>query len=343
MNIYYGLESLPHPPWEATSITIGVFDGVHVGHQQLIRATLEKARQEGIPALVLTFDVHPQEVLRPDQAPDYLCTLQHRLERFSDLGVDQVLIARFDRAFAEFSAEEFVQHVLVHRLRARHVTAGPDFRFGHGRQGDVEFLQAMGNRFGFETHVLAPITDPNGVRISSTYLRQLVRAGAVEEAQHLLGEPLTWTGTVVRGNQWGSSLGFPTANLKPVARLVTPAEGVYVARARFPQQWYWGALSIGMKPTFASVHPPASGVIPSGTTDEVTPSGAIPSGATTRVVPTSPFIEIYLLDFPYQSLYGRTLHIQIVAYLRAQQRFDSLEALRDQIARDVEQVRKLMG
>jgi len=310
MNIYFGPDTLPQEPvWEGSAVTIGVFDGVHLGHQALISQTLRHARQEGIPAVAFTFDRHPAETLRPESAPHYIQTVSRRLQRLSEFGMDHAVLTRFDTNFASVPAREFVERVLLDPLRMKHIVLGEDFRFGRGREGDVELLKEMGTHHGFEVHLVPSVEVEGGVRVSSSYIRELIRAGDMQESAHLMGEYWQWTGTVVRGDGRGTDFGFPTANLKPVARLITPAEGVYACRAYLDRQWYSAAVSVGTKPVFPD---------------------------------SPPVIEAYLIDFDYRTLYGCTIDLQFIQFLREQWAFESVEALLEQIHRDVEQTRQIV-
>jgi riboflavin kinase/FMN adenylyltransferase len=310
MNIYFGLDALPaEPAWEGAAVTIGVFDGVHLGHQALIARTLQHARTNGMPAIVLTFDRHPAETVRPESAPLYIHTISHRLERLAECGVDHAVLARFDSSLASTPASEFAEQVLVRQLHAKHLILGDDFRFGHGREGNVELLRTMGESHGFEVHVIASVEGAGGVRVSSSYIRECIQAGDMREVIQLMGGAWQWTGTVVRGDGRGTGFGFPTANLRPVTRLLSPAEGVYACRAKLEGRWYAAAVSAGTKPVFPN---------------------------------SPPSIEAYLIDFEHRPLYGCTIDIQFIQFLRKQQAFESTDALLEQIHRDVIQTKDLI-
>lgn len=311
MNIYFGLDSLPQEPvWEGTALTIGVFDGVHLGHQALLSQTLRLARDKGLPAVVFTFDRHPAETLRPESAPPYIHTVSHRLHRLAQFGMDHVVLAHFDASLAAVTAPDFVERVLLNQLRIKHIILGNDFQFGRGREGNVPLLQAMGAVHGFEVHLVPSVQDTANLRISSSAIRELIRAGEMQEAAKRLGEDWQWTGTVLRGDGRGTGFGFPTANLKPVTKLVSPAEGVYACRAFVGRHAYAAAVSVGTKPMFPD---------------------------------SDPSVEAYLIDFPYRPLYGRTLDLQFIQFLRRQGTFETVEALLEQMQRDVEQTRQIIG
>ncbi len=304
MSWLVGLPALGRPLAQGGAVAIGVFDGVHLGHQALVAEAVRWARHQGTPAVALTFDPHPNAVVSPSDAPSLVCTLAHRVERLRALGIDLVVVLPFSRALASLSPEAFIQQVLVEGLGAGAVVVGDDFRFGHRRAGSVETLRAYG---AFEVCVVPPVV-ALGERVSSTRVRQLVQAGELETAQQLLGEPFHWEGIVVRGEARGRTLGYPTANLVPYTNLVCPPDGVYACRAIVQESVYAAAVSVGKPPMFDSAH------------------------AT---------VEAYLIDFPATDLYGQVLTLQFLRRLRSQQRFDGVDALRDQMAQDVEQTRAI--
>ena len=275
-------------PGKRRRVAIGTFDGVHLGHREVI----------GGADTVLTFDPHPQVVVRPDAAPKLLMPFEIKRDVIAGLGVDELVVIHFDAEFRRRSAEEFVQDVLVGRLGASEVRVGENFRFGSGARGDAEFLAG---RDEFATTVV-PMVEVEGETISSTQIRALVSAGDVERARRFLGAPFMLEGEVVRGDGRGHELGMPTANIAPDPRYVSPGHGVYAA-------WAHGrpaAVNVGVRPTFDS----GRGLL----------------------------VEAYLLDFD-GDLYGETLRVAFVKRLRGERRFESAEALVDQMRRDVEEVR----
>lgn len=288
-------------------VAVGVFDGVHRGHQTLLAQAQARARAEGIPCIALTFDPHPSEVIRPMHPTPLLCPVDHRIERLLHYGADLVVVQPFTEAFARLTAEVFIQQILVEQLHARAVVVGEDFRFGHRQQGDTALLRRIGP---FEVITVSPVVDESGERISSTRIRRLVQAGALQEAAQLLGEPFYWAGVVVRGESRGQTLGYPTANLMPLGRLVRPPEGVYACVAHLEGKRYGAAVSVGTPPMFP--HSP-------------------------------PLVEAYLVDFPPRSLYGRVMALQFLQRLRPQRKFESLDALVEQMASDVEQTRQIVA
>ena len=278
-------------------VALGTFDGVHRGHREVIRGA----------DTVLTFDPHPLSVIAPARTPPLLTTLERKAELVAGLGVDELVVVPFDRTFAALTADEFVERVIVERLRATHVSVGENFRFGHGAEGDAERLAADGR---FETRVAA-LLEVDAEVVSSSHIRGLVLGGAVEYADELLGAPFTITREVVHGDKRGRELGYPTANLLPADGYVTPGHGVYACRARTAAgQTYAAATSVGVRPMF------------------VTGRGEL--------------IEAFLLDFD-GDLYGQPLRLEFLKRLRGEKRFESVEALIEQMARDVDEARALAG
>jgi riboflavin kinase / FMN adenylyltransferase len=283
-------------------VAVGTFDGVHRGHREVIAGA----------DTVLTFDPHPVAVVRPDAAPRLLTRLDRKAELIGGLGVEELVVIPFDREFANRSAQEFVDDVLVGALQATHVSVGENFRFGHKAQGDAEMLRADDR---FETRV-QPLIEAAGEIVSSSHIRGLLLGGHVEEANPLLVDPFQMRGEVVHGDKRGRELGYPTANLVPDPAFVTPGHGVYACRAGLgaadpdADGWWTAAVNIGIRPQF------------------VTGRGEL--------------IEAYLLDYE-GDLYGRELRIDFLQRLRGERRFDSVEALLEQMARDVDEARAIAG
>jgi riboflavin kinase/FMN adenylyltransferase len=252
---------------------------------------------------VLTFDPHPVSVISPQAAPKLLTTLERKAELAGDLGVQELVVVPFDEAFAAQTAQEFIDDVLVGRLGATHVAVGENFRFGHMAVGDPDLLRRDGR---FETREV-PLLEVDGEVISSSHIRGLILGGAVEYAGTLLGSPVTLDGPVVHGDARGRTLGFPTANLVPQDAYITPAHGVYACRARTADgSWHAAATSIGVRPQF------------------VTGRGEL--------------IEAFLIDFD-GDLYGQSLRLEFLKRLRGEKRFESVDALLEQMARDVDEAR----
>lgn len=297
--------ALPRRDEQPVCVALGFFDGVHLGHQQVIRQMLAEARQHDSLGVVITFDQHPNTVVAPQRVPPLLQTLSQKLRSLGALGPDAIWLMRFDRALSRLSPEQFVQQLREGLPRLRSVYVGANFRFGHRRAGDVALLQALGQRFGFAVHGLSVLALDGSV-ISSTRIRQAIATGRLEAAAQMLGRPYALAGRVVRGDGLGRQLGFPTANLDTTG-LVLPPRGVYAARCEVEQQAYRAVLNIGTRPTIT------------------------PHAQTWRV-------EVHLLDFTGE-LYDREIEVVVLDKLREEQRFPSLEALRQQIEADVARVR----
>jgi len=312
MQRWRGVEAAP-AGWGRSVVTIGVFDGVHRGHQRTIGHTVERARDLGVASVVVTFDPHPSEVVRPGSHPAILTEAARKAELIEQLGVDVLCVIPFTLDFSKLSAETFVHDVLVEHLHATVVVVGENFRFGHKAAGDVGRLAQLRRTFGFTVEG-APLVSSDTTTetvVSSTYIRSCVDAGDVAEAARALGRPHRLEGVVVRGDQRGRELGFPTANLLVAPHAAIPADGVYAAyvrRGRSNGPALKGAVSVGTNPTF--------------------------SGRERRV-------EVYLLDFD-ADLYGERLSLDYVARLREQRRYDGVQPLIDQIAKDVEDARAVL-
>jgi riboflavin kinase/FMN adenylyltransferase len=287
-------------PLRRVVLTLGNFDGVHLGHQAIVRRAVAEARALDGQVVVLTFHPHPVAVLAPDRAPAMLQSLHDRLARLRDLGPDVAVVQRFTPRFAATEPEAFVREFLQRHLDLRHVVVGYNVNFGRNRAGTVETLRSLGAQHGFAVDDVGPVT-VGEIKVSSSGVRKLVAAGDVVRARELLGRPFALRGRVVRGEQRGRALGFPTANLSRCAGLVLPADGVYAVRAVLDGTRHAAVLNVGVRPTFGELR---------------------------RTV------EAFLLDFDAQ-LYGRWLTLELVERLRGEQRFAGPEALRQAIAADV--------
>ena len=248
MDIYHGIDELR---LEGTAVAIGVFDGVHLGHQAVLSAASRMGHETGLKAVALTFDINPAVLLAPQRAPLSICTVQQRtalVERYG--GIDATVIVHFDHAFASLSPDDFVRTILLDRLGASHVFVGTDFHYGHRRAGDTSTLAAEGAQYGFTVDVVQPVV-VDGERVSSTRIRSLIQAGDVVGASRLLGHPFAMAGTVGHGKKLGREIGFPTANLSPTdPRQLYPADGVYAAYATLADgRVMRAAVSVGDNPT----------------------------------------------------------------------------------------------
>jgi riboflavin kinase/FMN adenylyltransferase len=294
---------------EDTWLTIGSFDGVHRGHQKVVRELTAGARAAGAPAVVLTFFPHPAAILKGRDYPFYLTTPEERASLLGNLGVDYVITHPFNEEVANTTAHDFIARLHKH-LGMSHLRVGHDFALGKDRQGDAETLSKLGQKFGYTLNRTKAITDHGDV-ISSSRIRFLLGAGQVDKAAELLGRNFSVEGKVVLGDQRGHGLGFPTANLELWPELAIPAAGVYVCRARVGGQ-SWGAVTnVGVRPTF-------------------------------EVNPVPPRVEAHLLDFE-ADIYGQTLKIAFLARIRGERRFASVDALVAQIQKDVRQARQMLA
>ena len=289
-------------------LAIGVFDGVHRGHQAVISTSAEHARAgSGIP-VVVTFDPHPMKVLRPSQAPHLLTATEHKIGLIRDLGVRHLLILKFDKAFAATAPEDFVHQLVMHAKPLREICVGHEWSFGKGRRGNLALLRKLGAQFNFQVVGIPAVTLADGESISSTAIRQAIEAGDLKKAAEMLGHDYTILGTVVPGERLGKKIGFPTANLSAHSEQFPP-NGVYFAQATVDATSYPGLVNLGHRPT---VH-----------TDK-----------SERV------LEVHLLDFD-RDIYGKEVEVRFICYLRPEQKFENLDALVTQIERDVQQARQL--
>jgi riboflavin kinase / FMN adenylyltransferase len=308
MQRWRGTQAAPGG-WGRAVTTIGVFDGVHRGHQQIIGHAVKRAGELGVQSVVVTFDPHPAEVVRPGSHPAVLTEPARKADLIEALGVDVLCVIPFTAEYSRLSPEEFVHDALVEHLHTALVVVGENFRFGHKQAGDVELLTRLGRTFGFAVEG-APLVADEGTVFSSTYIRSCVDAGDVVAAARALGRPHRLEGVVVRGDQRGRELGYPTANLLVPARAAVPADGIYAAwlirerdGVRLP-----AAVSIGTNPTF--------------------------SGKERRV-------EAFVLDFE-GDLYGERVSLDFADRLREQRTYQGIEPLIAQIAEDVEQTREVL-
>jgi riboflavin kinase/FMN adenylyltransferase len=308
---------LRHPAaLEATDrgavVAIGNFDGVHLGHQIVIRRAGELARTAGAPLAVLTFEPHPYHVFHPQAPPFRLTPLRAKAHLIGDLGVDLLFVLHFDLALAQVSAEDFVRDVIVSRTAAHHVLVGYDFHFGHKRRGTPALLQQEGAKHGFAVTVIAPLEAAGGVVYSSTQIRQHLAAGRPREAAVLLGRPFEIEGRVESGDKRGRTIGFPTANLT-LGDYLRPAGGVYAVRIAIegeaPLVWRAGVANLGTRPTV--------------------------DGTDLR-------LEAHLFDFA-GDLYGKHLRVALVEHLRPERKFAGIDALKAQIAADAGQARAVLA
>ncbi|MEU5577552.1 bifunctional riboflavin kinase/FAD synthetase [Streptomyces huasconensis] len=312
MQRWRGLEDIPQD-WGRSVVTIGSYDGVHRGHQLIIGRAVERARQLGVPAVVVTFDPHPSEVVRPGSHPPLLAPHHRRAELMADLGVDAVLILPFTTEFSKLSPADFVVKVLVDKLHARVVVEGPNFRFGHKAAGNVDLLAELGRTYDYEVDVidLYVTGEAGGGRpFSSTLTRSLVAEGDMTGAAEILGRPHRVEGVVVRGAQRGRELGYPTANVETLPHTAIPADGVYAGWLHVEGEAMPAAISVGTNPQFDG---------------------------------TERTVEAYAIDRVGLDLYGLHVAVDFLAFVRGQAKFDSIDALLVAIADDVKKSRELVA
>ncbi|MCA1221139.1 bifunctional riboflavin kinase/FAD synthetase [Streptomyces sp. 8L] len=312
MQRWRGLEDIPQD-WGRSVVTIGSYDGVHRGHQLIIGRTVERARELGVPSVVVTFDPHPSEVVRPGSHPPLLAPQHRRAELMADLGVDAVLILPFTVEFSKLSPADFIVKVLVDKLHARAVVEGPNFRFGHRAAGNVDVLAELGTTYDYEVDVidLRVTGEAGGGRpFSSTLTRGLVAEGDVRGAGEILGRPHRVEGVVVRGAQRGRELGYPTANVATLPHSAIPADGVYAGWLTASGERMPAAVSVGTNPQFDGVE---------------------------RTV------EAYAIDRVGLDLYGLHVAVDFLAYVRGQEKFESIDALLEAMAGDVKRCSDLIA
>lgn len=312
MQVIRDLSDCPYPS-EGTVVTIGAYDGVHLGHRAVIGEVRRLAAERGCRSAVVTFDRHPAQIVRPESAPRLLTDLDQKLELLTDTGVDMTALIHFDAERARETAEDFVRSVLVECLQTRAVVVGEDFHFGHHRRGNVALLRALGADYGFEVEPMALIPRTDGVDepVSSTAVRRALAGGEVDIAARLLGRPFEARGVVVRGDQRGRLLGFPTANVEVPNQICLPADGVYAGWYERPDgSVHPCAINLGRRPTFYE-HADHS------------------------------LLEAHLLDFA-DDLYGEAARVRFVEFLRSERKFDGIDALVAQLKHDVDAARRVL-
>ncbi|HEX8772041.1 MAG TPA: bifunctional riboflavin kinase/FAD synthetase [Pyrinomonadaceae bacterium] len=303
MRLFHGTDNakIERP----TVLTLGVFDGLHLGHQLIMRTVVERALSTGAVPTVITFDPHPRAVLHPESAPPLLQTFDQKIEAFGVLGLEQTIVIRFNKAFAQIRAEDFLRDVVSERLQAREVYLGRGFAFGHDREGTIELLRKVSDRLGFRAEEV-PEVQLRGQRISSSRIRQLLSEGRPNLARRMLGRPYGVEGRVVRGHERGRTLGFPTANLRPQNRVI-PRNGVYVTATLIEGAWRRSITNVGTRPTFEQA--------------------------------AEPSVETYVINWS-GDLYGDVLRVRFLHRLRDERKFASVEDLRAQIAQDLERANR---
>lgn len=302
MRLFHGTDNadIQRP----TVLTLGVFDGLHLGHQLIISTVVERAKETGAVPTVITFDPHPRAVLHPESAPPLLQTLDQKVEGFGVLGIEQTIVIRFDEEFSRIRAEEFLAGVVKERMQAKEVYLGCGFAFGHDREGTIELLRRSSQRLGFFADEVPEVRVHNR-RVSSSKVRELLAEGRVNLARRLLGRPYGVEGLVEHGSERGRLLGFPTANLHPKNRVI-PRHGVYVTGTLIDGQWHRSVTNVGVRPTFDSNPEPS--------------------------------VETFVIDWE-GNLYGDVIRIRFLHRLRDEKKFGSVDELKAQIKKDVSRTR----
>lgn len=302
MKIFHGTENanIMRP----TVLTLGVFDGLHLGHQRIMETVVERAKSIGAVPTAITFDPHPRAVLHPESAPPLLQPLDQRLANFEVLGIEQAIVIAFNREFASQPAEVFLSDIVHDRLHAREVYLGEGFAFGKNRGGNIGLLRSVGETLGFVADEVDEV-QIRGHRVSSSAIRELLVEGRVNLARRMLGRPYGVEGVIIRGNRRGHTIGFPTANLKPVNRVI-PRYGVYATATLIDGRWRKSITNIGIRPTFES--------------------------------DADPSIETYVFDFD-GDLYGAVLRVRFLHRIRDERKFNGIDELKDQIVKDTARAR----
>jgi riboflavin kinase/FMN adenylyltransferase len=299
MRLFHGTDNakIARP----TVLTLGVFDGLHLGHQLIMRTVVERAKAIDAVPTVITFDPHPRALLHPESAPPLLQTFDQKIEALGVLGIEQTIVIRFDKEFSQIRAEEFLRTVIADRLHAKEVYLGCGFAFGHNREGNIELLRAASRNLGFFADEV-PEVRLRGRRVSSSRIRELLQQGRVNVARRMLGRPYGVEGMVVRGAERGAKLGFPTANLHPQNRVI-PSSGVYVTATLIDGQWRRSVTNIGTRPTFDSDNRSS--------------------------------VETFVMNWS-GDLYGDVLRVRFLHRLRDEKKFSSVDELKSQIDCDVQ-------
>jgi riboflavin kinase/FMN adenylyltransferase len=289
---------------EGIVLGLGNFDGVHIAHQEIIKTCIHQARAQGLPACILTFNPHPSAILRPDANYQPIISLEQRLEIFKELGVDRTYVINFTKDFAALSAYDFVEKVLVNQLKVKRVVTGYNFFFGHNREGDNNFLHKLADQFGFIYQCIDKVSY-NHHEVSSSYIKKMLKFGAIGIASALLGRKYCISGKIVKGFQRGRTIGFPTINIELSQDILHPVYGVYLAHVLLGGHSYFGIANIGIRPTFSG---------------------------------TIPLLEVHIFNFQHD-VYGREVCVELLQFIRPERKFPSVDMLTKQIKTDVDSCR----
>jgi len=291
-------------------VTIGVFDGIHIGHEAVIKEVVKTARASGLRSVVVTFDPHPMKILNKKHFVPSLISLKHRVDLIKRLGVDKVLVVRFNKRIADLSPEKFIEDIAIRKLAAKKIIVGEDFCFGKGAMAGVEKLGRIARMYSVGLKVVKPVKKDSHI-VSSTIIRRLIIEGAIGKASRLLGRPFSILGTVVSGTRLARTLGYPTANINPHHEIMPPS-GVYAVKVKFRKRTYKGVMNIGTKPTFYD-----------------------------HGRDLEPTIEVHIFNF-HERIYGRDLEITFICKLRREKKFNTIDSLIKQIKEDEAAARALL-
>ena len=309
MKVIYGLKNLKKPI-KSSIATIGVFDGVHIAHKEILRRVVERSRKLGLPSVAVTFYPHPLRVLNQNARILSLVSLKHRVELIRDSGIDYLIVVNFTKSIADMPADMFVKNILIKKMGLREIYVGEDFFFGKGAKAGVNALKILSRDLGFRSVTVKPIK-AGGKVVSSTLIRRLIMKGDIVTASRYLGRPVSILGTVVGGDRRGRQFGYPTANIDPHHEAIPPS-GVYAVRAKFEGRNFKGVLNIGKRPTFHR-----------------------------DSIESDPVIEVHLFDFN-EDIYGKDMEIIFIKKLRDESAFKDKDHLIEQIRKDIKTARALL-
>jgi len=292
-------------------VTVGVFDGVHIGHRAVIKKVVSRAKMVGAVSIVVTFDPHPLKVLRGKRLALSLISLRHRVKLIKDMGVDKVIIMKFDKILSRMRPDDFIKNIIARKLKAKEIFVGEDFCFGRGAAADIGALKDIGKVAGLKVRLVKAVKNSSGI-ISSSEIRKLVTSGKISDASKFLGRPLSILGSVVSGAKLARSLGYPTANVNPHHEAIPPS-GVYAVKVRFNEKFFKGVVNIGIRPTFYD-----------------------------HGKDVEPSIEVHIFDF-HGNIYGKDLEIIFVKRIRAEKKFKTIDSLIEQVRKDKKTAKRLLA
>ncbi len=307
MKVIQGINKIKHP-FKKAVVTVGIFDGVHIGHQFILKKVIWRAKRIKGKSVVVTFNPHPLKILNPHNPPALLTSLNHRINLIARLGVGVCLVVNFTKRFCCLSPQNFIKNTLVRKIGMREIFVGNNFRFGCKQEGGIELLRVMGERFGFKVNCVNILKSRRSI-ISSTQIRLLIERGKINEAAHFLGRSVSILGTVIEGSARGRWIGYPTANVDPHQEAIPPS-GVYAVEVKIGRREFFGILNIGTRPTFS-------------------------------LAKKKPAIEVHIFNFK-EDIYGRELEISFIRKLRGERKFLSSQQLAEQIERDCLKAKRLL-